>query len=47
MPIICEVCGSIEDSEEWIAPNDHLHVCANCVTDRQPPDLSGLQDEEK
>ncbi|MBP1153786.1 MULTISPECIES: hypothetical protein [unclassified Paenibacillus] len=47
MPMICEVCGSVEDSVELSALNEHLHVCANCMMDRQHPEVSGLWDEEQ
>lgn len=47
MPVICEVCGSVEDAAEWVTLNEHLHVCANCMMDRQQPDISGLREEEK
>lgn len=47
MPMICEVCGSIEDAEEMSALAEHLHVCSNCMLDRHQPETAALRDEEK
>lgn len=46
MPMICEICGSVEEAGEAALSNEHehLHVCTTCMKDRQLPE-SFLQTE--
>jgi hypothetical protein len=37
MPMICEVCGNVDESEET---TDYLHVCAGCVAERTHADYN-------
>ncbi|WP_255679492.1 hypothetical protein [Brevibacillus humidisoli] len=37
MPRICEVCGNEEESRSEESQQVILHVCDNCIQDRQPP----------
>lgn len=44
MPLICEVCGNREEAAEANLSKDHLHVCSNCVKDREHPDVPEIPD---
>ncbi|GGG04026.1 hypothetical protein [Paenibacillus abyssi] len=40
MPMICEVCGGTEEEAEIEAQADHLHICSDCIGDRQQAELT-------
>lgn len=41
MPMICEICGCVQEAGEAALLNEHehLHVCSTCIMDRQHSEL--------
>jgi ribosome-binding protein aMBF1 (putative translation factor) len=36
MTMLCEVCGTVEEREDWEMTSSLLHVCDSCIKDRAP-----------